>query len=363
MKKVLFIDRDGTLIREPEDEQVDSWEKFEFLPGVIRNLGYITENMDYELVMVTNQDGLGTDSFPEETFWPVQNKLLQILKGEGIIFSDILIDRSFPEENAPTRKPGTAMLTKYLNGDYDLGVSYVIGDRQSDADLAKNLAIKSILITDQKELKADFIVSSWKEIPQILCFDQRKAEIIRKTRETDISLSLSIDGTGKTDINTGIGFFDHMLEQVAFHSKSDLSLTVQGDLQVDEHHTVEDTAIALGQAFARALGDKKQINRYGFLLPMDESLAQVALDFSGRSYLVWDVTFTREKIGDMPTELFKHFFESFVRHAGCTLNIKADGENEHHIAESIFKAFGKTLRQAAERNPENAITASTKGVL
>ncbi len=363
MKKVLFIDRDGTLIREPEDEQVDSWEKFEFLPGVIRNLGYILENADYNLIMVTNQDGLGTGSFPEETFWPVQNKMLQILKGEGVTFSDILIDRSFREDNSPARKPGTAMLSTYLKGDYDLKASFVIGDRQSDADLARNLGAKSILITDQKDLNADFIVSSWKEIPNILSFDQRRAEINRETRETDISLSLSVDGTGKTDIKTGIGFFDHMLEQVAFHSISDLFITVQGDLQVDEHHTVEDTAIALGQAFAKALGDKKQINRYGFLLPMDESLAQVALDFSGRSYLVWDVTFTREKIGDMPTELFKHFFESFVRHAGCTLNIKADGENEHHIAEAIFKAFGKVLRQAAERNPENAITASTKGVL
>jgi len=363
MKKVLFIDRDGTLIREPEDEQIDSWDKFEFLPGVIRYLGYIAENMDYELVMVTNQDGLGTKSFPEDTFWPVQNKMLQILKGEGIVFNEIFIDRSFPEDNSPARKPGTALLMNYLNGEYDLKASYVIGDRQSDADLAKNLNAHSILITDEKDLNADYIVSSWKEIPKILCFDQRKAEISRKTRETNISLILNVDGMGKTNINTGIGFLDHMLEQVAFHSKSDLTLTVQGDLQVDEHHTVEDTAIALGQAFAKALADKKQINRYGFLLPMDESLAQVALDFSGRSYLVWDVTFTREKIGDMPTELFKHFFESFVRHSGCTLNIKAEGENEHHIAEAIFKAFGKVLRQAADRNPENAITASTKGVL
>jgi len=363
MKKVLFIDRDGTLIREPEDEQIDSWDKFEFLPGVIRNLGYIADNTDYELVMVTNQDGLGTDSFPEETFWPVQNKMLQILQGEGIVFSDILIDRSFPEENSPARKPGTAMLSKYLKGDYNLKASYVIGDRQSDMDLAKNLGVKSILIADNQELKGDYTVSSWKEIPPILCFDQRSAEIRRKTRETDISLILNIDGAGKTDINTGIGFFDHMLEQVAFHSKSDLTLTVQGDLQVDEHHTVEDTAIALGQAVKEALGDKKQINRYGFLLPMDESLAQVALDFSGRSYLVWDVTFTREKIGDMPTELFKHFFESFARHAGCTLHIQAKGENEHHIAEAIFKAFGKTLRQATDRNLENAVTASTKGIL
>ncbi len=363
MKKVLFIDRDGTLIQEPEDEQVDSWDKFEFLPGVIRNLGKIAENTNYELVMVTNQDGLGTDSFPEETFWPVQNKMLQILKGEGIVFDDIFIDRSFPEDNSKTRKPGIAMLTKYMSRDYDLRQSFVIGDRQSDAELAKNLGAKSILITDRQDLNTDFTVTSWNEISQILCFEPRQAEIRRKTRETDINLILKLDGSGKTNIKTGIGFFDHMLEQVAFHSRSDLELTVQGDLQVDEHHTVEDTAISLGQAFSKALGDKKQINRYGFLLPMDESLAQVALDFSGRSYLVWNVTFTREKIGDMPTELFKHFFESFVRHAGCTLNIKAEGENEHHIAESIFKAFGKTLRRASERNAENADTASTKGVL
>jgi imidazoleglycerol-phosphate dehydratase/histidinol-phosphatase len=363
MKKVLFIDRDGTLIQEPEDEQVDSWDKFEFLPGVIRNLGKIAENTNYELVMVTNQDGLGTDSFPEETFWPVQNKMLQILKGEGIVFDDIFIDRSFPEDNSKTRKPGIAMLTKYMSRDYDLRQSFVIGDRQSDAELAKNLGAKSILITDRQNLNADFTVTTWSGIWQILCFEPRQAEICRKTRETDITLILKLDGSGKTNIKTGIGFFDHMLEQVAFHSRSDLELTVQGDLQVDEHHTVEDTAISLGQAFSKALGDKKQINRYGFLLPMDESLAQVALDFSGRSYLVWNVTFTREKIGDMPTELFKHFFESFVRHAGCTLNIKAEGENEHHIAESIFKAFGKTLRRASERNAENADTASTKGVL
>ncbi|MCD6235033.1 MAG: bifunctional histidinol-phosphatase/imidazoleglycerol-phosphate dehydratase HisB [Candidatus Marinimicrobia bacterium] len=363
MKRVLFIDRDGTLLREPEDEQIDSWDKFEFLPGVIRNLGYIAENTDFELVMVTNQDGLGTNSFPEENFRPFQNKMLQILKGEGITFNDILIDRSFPEDKAPTRKPGTAMLTKYLKGDYNLTGSYVIGDRQSDADLAGNLGAKSILITENKNLKGDFLVSSWKEIPLILCFEERKVEIKRETRETKVFLNLNVDGRGDSDIHTGIGFFDHMLEQVGFHSKSDLKIIVQGDLQVDEHHTVEDTAIALGQAYKKALGDKKQINRYAFLLPMDESLAQVALDFSGRSYLQWDVSFTREKIGDMPTELFKHFFESFVRHAECTLHIQARGENEHHIAEAIFKAFGKTLRQAMARHPENADTASTKGVL
>lgn len=363
MKKILFIDRDGTLIREPEDEQVDSWEKFEFLPGVIRNLGLIVDYTDFELVMVTNQDGLGTNSFPEETFWPVQNKMLQIFEGEGIHFTDILIDRSFPEDKAPTRKPGTELLKNYLNGNYALKDSYVIGDRQSDADLAKNLGTKSILITHDKTLQGDFVVEGWKDIPPILCFAHRRVELQRQTHETDISLVLSIDGTGKTNINTGIGFFDHMLEQVAFHSKSDLTLTVKGDLYIDEHHTVEDTAIALGLAVKQALGDKKQINRYGFLLPMDESLAQIALDFSGRSYLVWNVSFTREKIGDLPTELIRHFFESFVRNAECTLHVKAEGENEHHLAEAIFKVFGKTLRQAWSRQIDNTQTASTKGVL
>jgi imidazoleglycerol-phosphate dehydratase/histidinol-phosphatase len=365
VKRILFIDRDGTIIEEPpEDKQVDSLEKLMFIPKAISGLRAIASDLDFELVMVTNQDGLGTASFPEEHFWPAHNKMLKILEGEGVVFSDILIDRSTPSENKPTRKPGTAMLQKYMEGAYDLQRSYVIGDRPTDVQLARNLGAKAIYFSDDADHDAALSTSDWDIIVRFLKMPPRQATVMRKTRETAIEVTLNLDGTGSTEIHTGLGFFDHMLEQIGRHGSIDLHIRVDGDLHVDEHHTVEDTALVLGQAFLQALGQKKGINRYGFLLPMDDALAQVAIDFGGRPWFVWDVVFKREKIGDVPTELFAHFFKSFTDTAQCNLNIRADGTNEHHKIESIFKAFAKAIKMAVRRD-EHALDhlPSTKGVL
>ncbi|MCX2742491.1 bifunctional histidinol-phosphatase/imidazoleglycerol-phosphate dehydratase HisB [Mangrovivirga sp. M17] len=365
MKKVLFIDRDGTIIVEPPtDFQVDSLEKLSFLPGAISNLKKISQLTDYYLVMVTNQDGLGTDSFPEDTFWPAHEKMLEILESEGIVFDAIHIDRSFEHEKLPTRKPGTGMLSEYINGNFDLSGSYVIGDRETDIELAKNLGAKGILISNQKSDDAILSTSSWDEIAKFLAMPDRTGSVIRKTNETDISISLNLDGKGKTEIDTGLGFFDHMLDQLGKHGGIDLNIKVNGDLQVDEHHTIEDTALALGEAFLEALKDKRGINRYGFLLPMDDSLAQVAIDFGGRPWLVWEAEFRREMIGDMPTEMFYHFFKSFCDSAKANLNIKVEGDNEHHKIEAIFKAWAKSIKLAVSRN-ENELDQlpSTKGLL
>lgn len=361
-KKVLFIDRDGTLIKEPEDLQIDSFEKLEFLPFAISNLSKIARELDFELVMVSNQDGLGTDSFPENTFYPVQNFILETLKNEGIVFAEIFIDPSFEHENKPTRKPGVAMLGKYVFGNYDLTNSYVIGDRKTDVQLAENLGAKSILINKEIEAEANFISTDWNEIYQYLKALPRIARSERKTLETDISVEINLDGTGKSTIQTGLPFFNHMLEQISKHGNLDLEILVKGDLEIDEHHTIEDTALAVGDAFIQALGSKKAIERYGFLLPMDECLAQVAIDFGGRPWLVWEVDFKREKIGDMPTEMFYHFFKSFSDQARCNINIKAEGENEHHKIESIFKAFAKTIKIAVKKT-ENYNIPSTKGTI
>lgn len=364
MKKALFIDRDGTILVEPKtDFQVDSFEKFEFVPKVIRNLHKIYTELDYELVIVTNQDGLGTESYPEHTFWPYQNKMLDILQGEGIAFADILIDRSFEHEGLETRKPGIGMMTKYLSGAYDLANSYVIGDRLTDVELAKNLGAKAIFIGEEPVAEADLSTNDWDEIYTFLKLPQRRASIRRQTSETDISIDLNLDGTGRMSIHTGLGFFDHMLEQLAKHGKLDLDIQVKGDLHIDEHHTIEDTGLALGEAFVAALGDKKGISRYGFLLPMDDVLAQVAIDFGGRPWIVWDAAFTREKVGDMPTEMFFHFFKSFSDTAKCNLNVKAEGQNEHHKIEAIFKAFAKAIQVAVKRNPQDNSIPSTKGTL
>jgi imidazoleglycerol-phosphate dehydratase/histidinol-phosphatase len=363
MKKVLFIDRDGTIIVEPPDEQVDSLEKLEFLPGVIVNLYKIAHELDFELVMVTNQDGLGTDLFPEEKFWPAHNKMLKTLENEGIYFSEILIDRTLPGEKAATRKPGIALLTKYINNDYDLKNSFVIGDRASDIKLAKNLGCRAIYLSDKLNANAELSTKDWTQIYHFLRSLNRTVEIKRKTKETDITLILNLDGLGKALIDTGIGFFNHMLELFAKHSQCDINLQVKGDLHVDEHHTVEDAAIVLGEAFFKALGNKKGIERYGFLLPMDESIAEVAVDFSGRSELVWKADFQREKIGDMPTELFYHFFKSFSDYAKCSLYIKVDGKNEHHKSEAIFKSVAKAIAMAIKKNLNNPQIPSTKGML
>ena len=364
MKKVLFIDRDGTLIEEPEiDFQVDSLEKLEFVPGVFQNLAKIVKELDYELVMVTNQDGLGTESFPAEDFEKPHRKMLQAFKNEGIQFADIIIDDSFEHENKPTRKPGTALLGKYIYGNYDLGNSYVIGDRKTDVQLAKNLGSKSIFLAEDNFEEATFTTNSWWEIYQFLKAEPRKATVKRTTKETDILIEVNLDGTGIAEISTGLHFFDHMLDQIARHGNLDLKIKVKGDLQVDEHHTVEDTGIALGEAILKALGSKKGIERYGFLLPMDDCLAQVAVDFGGRPWLVWDVGFKREKVGDVPTEMFQHFFKSFTDSARCNLNIKAEGENEHHKIESVFKAFAKAVKMAVNQSDSNFNLPSTKGML
>ena len=362
MKKVLFIDRDGTLIIEPEDEQIDSLEKLEYYPGVFHYLSRIASELEYELVMVTNQDGLGTDSFPEDTFWPAQNKIIRTFENEGVHFSEILIDRSFPEDNLPTRKPGTAMLTHYLKGGYDLANSYVIGDRITDLQLAENMNCKSIFLSNNSHPEATLSTTDWGEIYRFLKAAPRTARVHRQTSETDIFVEINLDGKGKSDIATGVGFFDHMLEQISRHGNIDLTVQAKGDLHIDEHHTIEDVGIALGETFLEALGKKKGITRYGFLLPMDDCLAQAAIDFGGRPWLVWDVTFAREFVGDMPTEMCMHFFKSFSDNARCNLNIKAEGDNEHHKIEAIFKAFARAIRMAVERGEEGGIP-STKGVL
>lgn len=374
MKKVLFLDRDGTIIQEPEDLMVNSLQKLVFLPESIYYLSKISRESDYELVIITNQDGLGTPVFEEEGFWETQNKMMDILALEGIHFADVFIDKSFAAQKLPTRKPGTALLGKYLSGNYDLTNSIVVGDRYTDIQLAKNIGGKGILIGRSKDtydddqlnlehLKDSILgkVSSWKEIYELLVNQNRTAEIVRKTNETDIYVSINLDGKGIHNISTGLSFFDHMLDQLSKHSGCDMEIRVIGDLHIDEHHTIEDTAIAIGQAFLKALGTKRGIERYGFLLPMDDCLAQAAIDFSGRPYLVWDAKFKREKVGDMPTELFMHFFKSFSDEAKCNLNIKAEGENEHHKIEAIFKAVAKSIKMAVKKI--NNELPSTKGVL
>lgn len=362
MKKVLFIDRDGTILTEPEDEQVDSFEKFSFLPGAITSLSKIAAETDYELVMVTNQDGLGTESFPENTFWPVQNMMLQILEGEGVLFSEIFIDRTMPSQKAPTRKPGTALLVKYLAGGIDLNSSYVIGDRLTDVELADNIGCKAILIGDSLVTGTALTTRKWNDIYKYLKQIPRTSKVERKTSETDIKIELNLDGSGIGTIQTGIGFFDHMLDQIARHGNLDLKIEVKGDLSIDEHHTVEDVALSLGDALLKALGVKKGIERYSFVLPMDDCLAQVALDLGGRPWLVWDVEFKREKVGELSTELFFHFFKSFSDAAKCNLNITAHGENEHHKIEAVFKAFAKAIKMAVHQT-DNFSLPSTKGSL
>ncbi len=369
-KKALFIDRDGTLVVEPPiDYQLDNLDKLEFYPKVFRNLYFIRKNLDFEFVMVANQDGLGTPSFPEDTFWPAHNKMLKTLDGEGIVFDDILIDKSFPEDNAPTRKPRTGMLGKYMTGDYDLEHSFVIGDRQTDVELAKNLGCKAIFMQDEfvlpDELKDICVLQTtdWDVISEFLFAGERKAEVKRTTKETDIYIALNLDGKGHCQISTGLGFFDHMLEQIGKHSGMDLTIQVKGDLHVDEHHTIEDTAIALGEAIYKALGDKRGIERYGYSLPMDDCLCSVALDFGGRAWLVWDAEFHRERVGDMPTEMFLHFFKSLSDSAKMNLNIKAEGANEHHKIEGIFKALARALKMAKKRDIFNYELPSTKGVI
>ena len=354
MKKALFIDRDGTIIREPADEQIDSFEKLEFMPGAISALRQIARKTNYELILVSNQDGLGTASFPENTFWPIHNFIIQTLRGEGIEFSAQHIDRSFPDDNKPTRKPGTAMLTAYMQGDYDLKNSFVIGDRETDRQLAQNLGTKALILSEQTD---------WAKIEQIIIGGLRTANICRKTKETEIHIKIDLDGSGDAEINTGIGFFDHMLEQIARHGMIDLMINVSGDLNVDEHHTIEDTAIVLGQCLDKAFGDKRGIQRYGFCLPMDDCLCQTALDLGGRPWLVWDADFKRKKIGDMPTEMFMHFFKSLSDNAKMNLNIKAEGQNEHHKIEGIFKSFARALRMALARDTEHLQMPSSKGVL
>jgi imidazoleglycerol-phosphate dehydratase/histidinol-phosphatase len=367
MKKVLFIDRDGTLIWEPPDtEQIDSFNVLKFLPGVFTYLGKIVRELNYELVMVTNQDGLGTKSFSEDTFWPVQNFIISSFENEGIKFAEVCIDKSFPADNKPTRKPGTAMLTKYMNGNYDLKNSYVIGDRLTDVKLAQNLSCGCIAIKNVdmiKETEVSLLANTWKEIYDYLSHSYRFVQHSRKTNETDIEIKLNLDGTGRAKISTGLGFFDHMLEQIAKHGQVDLILDCKGDLHIDEHHTIEDTGIALGEAIAKGLGNKRGIERYGFCLPMDDCLAQVAIDFGGRNWIEWNAEFKREKVGDMPTEMFFHFFKSFSDAAKCNLNIKAEGDNEHHKIEAIFKAFAKSVKMAVKKDLNNNELPSTKGVL
>lgn len=375
-KRVLFIDRDGTLVIEPPvTYQVDSLEKLEFYPHVFRNLYFIREKLDFELVMVSNQDGMGTASFPEEDFWPVQNKIIKSFENEGIKFDAVHFDRSMPEDNAPTRKPRTGMLKQYMTDEYDLSTSFVIGDRKTDVELAKNLGCKAILLQKNgSEIAKDlepaglenfcaFISDEWDEITTFLFAGERKARIVRKTHETDIFVEIDLDGNGKTNIDTGLGFFNHMLEQIGRHAGINLTVITKGDLNVDEHHTVEDTGIALGEALLKALGDKRGIERYGFYLPMDDCLSSVALDFGGRPWIVWDVEFKREKIGDVPTELFFHFFKSLSDAAKMNLNIKAEGENEHHKIECIFKAFARSIKMAVKRDVYKFDLPSTKGLL
>lgn len=379
MKRILFIDRDGTLIKEaPPTYQIDSFDKLEFYPHMFEYMGKIARELDYELLMVTNQDGLGTSSFPEDTFWPVQNFVMKCLENEGVMFSGVFIDRSFPADNAPTRKPGTAMLKKYIdNEQYDLANSFVIGDRITDVQLAKNLGCKVIWLNNDPNLGGAEISDSrldlegaialetttWKSVYEFLKMGLRRVVHERNTSETQIKIDLNVDGSGKAQIVTGLGFFDHMLEQIARHGKMDLTIRVNGDLHIDEHHTIEDTGIALGEAMARALADKRGMERYGFALPMDEADAQVLIDFGGRNWIVWNAEFRRERIGEMPTEMFFHFFKSFSDAARCNLNIACKGDNEHHKIEAIFKAFAKAIRMAVKRDPMSNYLPSTKGVL
>ena len=375
MKRALFIDRDGTLVIEPPvDYQLDSLEKLEFYPKVFRNLYFIRKQLDFEFVMVTNQDGLGTSSFPEDTFWPAHNKMLKTLEGEGIVFDDMLIDRSFPEDNSPNRNPRTGMLGKYLAGEYDLANSYVIGDRLTDMELAANLGAKGIwlrpsneeadrLLVGNPSLSPVLITDDWDKITEYLFAGERRAVVQRTTKETDIYVEVNLDGNGKTAISTGLGFFDHMLDQIGKHSGMDLVIRVKGDLNVDEHHTIEDTAIALGEALLKALGDKRGIERYGYSLPMDDCLCSVALDFGGRPWLVWDAEFRREMVGDMPTEMFLHFFKSLSDAARMNLNIRAEGTNEHHKIEGIFKALARSVKMAIRRDIYKYELPSTKGLL
>ena len=372
MKKILFIDRDGTLVIEPPiDYQLDSLEKLEFYPKVMRNLGFVRSKLDFEFVMVTNQDGLGTTSFPEETFWPAHNLMMKTLEGEGITFDDICIDRSFPEENAPTRKPRTGMLTKYIdNPAYDLAGSFVIGDRPTDVELAKNLGCRAIFLQDDDSLLSDELKAvcalatrDWDKVAEFLFAGERRATIRRPTKETDILVEVDLDGSGQCNIATGLGFFDHMLEQIGKHGGMDLTIQVKGDLHVDEHHTIEDTALALGECLYQALGSKRGIERYGYSLPMDDCLCAVCLDFGGRPWLVWDAEFHREKIGEMPTEMFLHFFKSLSDAAKMNLNIKAEGQNEHHKIEGIFKALARALKMAVKRDIYHYELPSSKGVL
>lgn len=368
MKKVLFIDRDGTLIYEPDDFQVDSFEKLTFMPGVFSWLGQIARELDYELVMVTNQDGLGTQQFPKASFMRVHEFILKTFEGEGIVFADVCIDCSFEHENKPTRKPGTGMLTKYLSNDYDLAHSFVIGDRATDVQLAKKLGCTAIFVENPyfkltEDGQNTLIARNWMHIYELLQLPPRKVSHRRTTNETDIAIELNLDGCGRSDIATGISFLDHMLEQLARHGSIDLKLNAKGDLHIDEHHTIEDVAIALGETFSLALKDMRGVERYGFTLPMEDCLAQVAVDFGGRNWIVWDADFKREKIGEMPTEMFFHFFKSFSDKALCNLNIKAEGTNEHHKIESVFKAFAKAVRMAVKREIGNTTLPSTKGVL
>ena len=378
MKKVLFIDRDGTLVIEPPiDYQLDSFEKLAVYPKVFQYLSKIVKELDFELVLVTNQDGLGTDSYPEDTFWPVHNFVMSTFEKEGIVFKEQIIDRTFAADNAPTRKPNTGLLTEYIKGEYDLTNSYVIGDRLTDVELAKNLKAKGIFINTHPEVGAEEIsvkkeelddvialeTDSWETIYNFLKVSDRTGSIVRNTNETQIQIDVNLDGTGKSTIDTGIAFFDHMLDQLARHGQLDLNIQLKGDLELDEHHTIEDTGIALGEVFAKTLGNKLGIERYGFCLPMDDCLAQVSIDFGGRNWLVWEADFNREMIGKMPTEMFMHFFKSFTDGAKCNLNIKAEGTNEHHKIEAIFKAFAKAIKMAVKRDIEKMILPSTKGML
>jgi imidazoleglycerol-phosphate dehydratase/histidinol-phosphatase len=376
-QKVLFIDRDGTIIKETVDEQIDGFEKMIFYPKAFTYLGKIAKELAYKLVMISNQDGLGTAVFPENTFWPVHNFIMTSFENEGVVFDKVFLDRTFPHENKDTRKPGTGLLTEYFDTAYDLSNSFVIGDRLTDMQLATNLGAKGIFINDKthlgtgeitiqrEELDKDIVLESndWQTIYEFLKLTSRTATIARKTNETDIKITLNLDGTGKSNIATGIAFFDHMLDQIARHGQMDLDIIVQGDLKVDEHHTIEDTAIALGEVFSEALGSKLGIERYGFCLPMDDCLAQVAIDFGGRNWLVWESDFKREMIGEMPTEMFYHFFKSFTDGAKANLNIKAEGTNEHHKIEAIFKSFAKAIKAAVKRDADKMILPSTKGML
>ena len=377
MKKILFIDRDGTIIKEAEDEQIDSFKKLKFYPKVFQYLSKIAKELDFEIVMITNQDGLGTEVFPEDTFWPVHNFIIDTFEAEGVIFKEQFIDKTFTKDNASTRKPNTGLLTKYFSEAYDLENSFVIGDRLTDIELAKNLEAKGIFINDETHLGTNEITvkreelgkyialetNDWQHIYKFLRTNNRTGKITRNTNETKIDIQLNLDGTGQSNIATGIAFFDHMLEQLARHGQLDLNIKVEGDLDVDEHHTIEDTAIALGELFNKVLANKLGIERYGFCLPMDDCLAQVAIDFGGRNWLVWEAEFNREMIGKMPTEMFIHFFKSFSDSAKCNLNIKAEGTNEHHKIEAIFKAFAKAIKMAVKRDVEKMILPSTKGQL